>query len=289
MEYQISGHTKLFALIGTPVAHSLSPAMHNYSFQKLGLDCVYVALDVPAEKTAKAVEAIRTLGICGCNVTMPHKTAVVPYLDELSPAAQMTGAVNTIVNRDGVLAGHTTDGEGFVLNLADHGVDVAGKQIVVAGAGGAATAVQVQCALSGAAGVHILQRAGKSYARAQKTAETIRKEVPSCAADVTDLNDTEAVTACVRRADILINGTSVGMKPADDQSIIKDAGAFHAGLVVADAVYNPVETRLLQDAKAAGCQCVDGTGMLLWQGVAAFRLFTGMEMPAEEVKTLFFK
>lgn len=295
MEYKITGHTKVYALIGTPVGHSLSPEMHNYSFRRRGIDSVYTAFDVPAERTAEAAEAIRTLGLAGCNVTMPHKTAIVRYMDHLSPAAELIGAVNTIVNDRGVLTGHNTDGEGFVLNLADHGIATEGKKIVVAGAGGAATAIAVQCALSGAAGLVILQRRGKSYARALETAGKIRERLGEASeqnkitVSVHDLEDTEAVTSIVRSADILINATNLGMKPLDDQSIIRDVRAFHPGLAVADAVYNPVVTRLLAEAGTAGCRTVDGRGMLLWQGAAAFRLFTGQEMPSEEVKRLFFE
>ncbi|MBR0398451.1 MAG: shikimate dehydrogenase [Eubacterium sp.] len=305
MEYRITGHTKVYALIGTPVGHSLSPEMHNYSFRRRGIDSVYTAFDVPAEQTGAAAEAIRTLGLAGCNVTMPHKTGIVQYMDELSPAAELIGAVNTIVNENGVLTGHNTDGEGFVLNLAEHGAAVRNKRIAVAGAGGAATAIAVQCALSGAAELVILQRKGRSYARALETAEKIRArlaESPVLAdgaaentgikkdrVSVIDLEDTQAVTSCVRSMDILINATNLGMKPLDDQSIIRDTDAFHPGLVVADAVYNPVETKLLREAAAAGCRTVDGRGMLLWQGAAAFRLFTGQEMPVDEVKRLFFE
>lgn len=305
MEYKITGHTRVYALIGTPVGHSLSPEMHNYSFRRREIDSVYTAFDVPADRTGAAAEAIRTLGLAGCNVTMPHKTEIVQYMDALSPAAELIGAVNTIVNEGGILTGHNTDGEGFVLNLADHGVPVKGKRIAVAGAGGAATAISVQCALSGAAELVILQRRGKSYARALNTAEKIRAQLSkttasfaesggkemkcSCDVSVMDLEDTAAVTSCVRTMDILINATNLGMKPLDDQSVIRDVSAFHPDLVVADAVYNPVETKLLREAAAAGCRTVDGRGMLLWQGAAAFRLFTGQEMPADEVKQLFFE
>lgn len=305
MEYKITGHTRVYALIGTPVGHSLSPEMHNYSFRRRGIDSVYTAFDVPADQTGAAAEAIRTLGLAGCNVTMPHKTGILQYMDALSPAAELIGAVNTIVNENGVLTGHNTDGEGFVLNLAEHGAPVKDRRIAVAGAGGAATAIAVQCALSGAAELVILQRKGRSYARALETAEKIRARLADgpvlsggaaeeTAADrisvsVLDLEDTQAVTSCVRSMDILINGTNLGMKPLDDQSIIRDPEAFHPDLVVADAVYNPVETKLLREAAAAGCRTVDGRGMLLWQGAAAFRLFTGQEMPADEVKQLFFE
>ena len=288
MERRISGHTGLLALIGSPVGHSGSPAMYNYSFEKLGLDYAYVAFDIKIEEVADAIKAMKTFKMRGCNVTMPCKTEVVKHMDELSPAAKMIGAVNTIVNDNGKLTGHMTDGEGFVKNLLDHGVEVKGKKITVAGGGGAATAIQVQCALDGAREISIFNIKDDFFARSLETAEKIRKEVPNCIVNVYDIADTKKMTEEILDSDIFANATIVGMKPMDDQSVVKDLSAFHKDLVVADAVYNPIETKLLREAKEAGCKCVGGKGMLLWQGVSAFKLYTGMDMPVEEVKALYF-
>lgn len=285
MESRISGHTGLLALIGSPVGHSGSPAMYNYSFERLGLDYAYVAFDIKAEEVADAIAAMKTFKMRGCNVTMPCKTEVVKYMDELSPAARIIGAVNTIVNDDGKLTGYITDGEGFVNNLKDHGIDVMGKKVVIAGGGGAATAIQVQCALDGAREITIFNR---TVSKACETAEKIRREVPDCTVNVFDIADVAAMTREIRTCEIFINATSVGMTPMDEESVVKDVSAFYPGLVVADAVYNPEETKLLREAKEAGCICVSGRGMLLWQGVAAFKLYTGQEMPVEEVKEKFF-
>lgn len=288
MERRISGHTGLLALIGSPVGHSGSPAMYNYSFEKLGLDYAYVAFDIKVEEVADAIAAMKTFKMRGCNVTMPCKTEVVKYMDELSPAAKIIGAVNTIVNDNGKLTGHMTDGEGFVKNLHDHGVGVKGKKITVAGGGGAATAIQVQCALDGAREISIFNIKDEFFARTLETAEKIRKAVPGCVVNVYDIADTAKMTEEILSSDIFANATIVGMKPMDDQSVVKDLSAFHKDLVVADAVYNPIETKLLREAKEAGCKCVGGKGMLLWQGVAAFKLYTGMDMPVEEVKARYF-
>ena len=141
MEKRISGHTGLLALIGSPVGHSGSPAMYNYSFEKLGLDYAYVAFDIKEDKVKDAIAAMKTFNMRGCNVTMPDKVEAAKYMDELSPAAQIIGAINTIVNDNGKLTGYITDGEGFVHNLKDHGIDIKGKKITVAGGGGAATAI----------------------------------------------------------------------------------------------------------------------------------------------------
>ena len=288
MEKRISGHTKLLALIGSPVGHSGSPAMYNYCFEKLGLDYAYVAFDVKEDGVKQALDAMRLFGMRGMNVTMPDKVEAARYMDELSPAAQIIGAVNTIVNEDGRLIGHMTDGEGFVNNLKDHGVSIVGKKLVVAGGGGAATAIQVQCALDGAKEITIFNKKDGFFERTIATAEKIKAAVPACVVNVYDIDDAAKLKEEMATADIFVNATIVGMKPMDDQSIIKDLSLLRSDLVVADIVYNPEETQLLKDAKAAGCTCVGGKGMLVWQGASAFRLYTGEEMPVEEVKELLY-
>lgn len=288
MEKRITGHTGLLALIGSPVGHSGSPAMYNYSFERLGLDYAYVAFDVKEDGVKEALDAMRLFGMRGMNVTMPCKVEAAKHVDELSPAATIIGAVNTIVNDDGRLIGHMTDGEGFVNNLKDRGISVAGKKIVVAGGGGAATAIQVQCALDGATELAIFNKKDAFFERTLQTAEKIRAAVPACKVEVHDIDDIALMTEVIGSSDIFVNATIVGMKPMDDESVVKDLSALRPGLVVADAVYNPVETKLLRDAKAAGCTCIGGKGMLLWQGVSAFRLFTGCDMPVEEVRERFY-
>lgn len=289
----ISGHTGLFALIGSPIGHSGSPATWNFTFEQLGLDYVYLAFDIKEEQVPDAIKAFRTLGIKGGNVTMPCKIAVANEMDELSPAAELVGAVNTIKNDKGKLIGHITDGMGFVLNLKDNGVDVSGKKIVVAGGGGAATAIQVQCALSGAKELTIFNQKDLFFSHILQTAEKIRKIVPQCVIHVYDMCDTAKMTEEILSADILANATVVGMKSdihpeLASQSIVKDLRAFHQGLVVADAVYNPLETQLLKDARNAGCKCIDGKGMLMWQAAAGFKEILGIDMPIEEVRKNFY-
>lgn len=288
MEKRITGNTRLLALIGSPVGHSGSPAMYNYCFEKLGLDYAYVAFDVKEDGVKAALDAMRLFHMRGMNVTMPDKVEAARYMDELSPAAQIIGAVNTIVNEDGKLIGHMTDGEGFVNNLKDHGVSIVGKRMVVAGGGGAATAIQVQCALDGAREITIFNKKDGFFERTVATAEKIRAAVPDCIVNVYDIEDEARLRAELEQADILVNATIVGMKPMDDQSIIKDLSLLRSDLIVADIVYNPEETKLLKDAKAAGCTCVGGKGMLVWQGASAFRLYTGEEMPVDEVKELLY-
>lgn len=225
----------------------------------------------------------------GFNITMPCKTAVSQCVDELSPAARMIGACNTVtVGADGKLTGHNTDGIGFVRNLSKHGVSIKGKKLVVLGAGGAATALTIQSALDGAAQIRIFNRKGFNfYANAERTVEKIKANIPGCDVSVEDLLNSDALAAAANACDILVNATKVGMAPLDKQTLI-DPKLFRPEMVVADTVYNPKETRMIQEAKAAGCTVVGGIGMLLQQGVASFNLFTGENMPEEEVMQKFF-
>lgn len=284
----ISGTTRMLGLIGTPVAHSKSPAMYNYCFQKFGLDWAYLAFDVPQEKAAEAVAAIRTLNLRGANVTMPCKNAVIPYLDELSPAAKAIQAVNTIVNENGRLIGHNTDGCGYTQNLRRSGIEVAGKKIVLLGGGGAASAIAIQAALEGAAEIAVFNLKDAFWPRVEKGLEAIAQAAPACRISLHDLEDRKALKAAVGRCDILSNATRVGMAPYEDQSNITDLTWFRPDLVVTDVVYAPPATKMLREARAAGCRTCDGLGMLLCQGAEAFRLYSGLEMPVEEIRALLY-
>lgn len=285
---EISGRTGLLGLIGTPVGHSGSPAMYNYSFELLDMDYKYLAFDIKLDEVANAISAIKTFKMKGANVTMPCKGAVCEYMDELSPAARIIGACNTIVNENGKLIGHITDGQGYVRNLKENGVDVKGKKITIMGAGGAATAIQVQCALDGAREISIFNKKDDFFQRAEKTVEDIKKEVPNCIVNLYDLDDTEKLYAEISDSDILTNATIVGMKPYENDTNILDTNVFRKDLVVTDVVYNPIKTKMILEAEKAGCKVIGGKGMLLYQGVEAFKLFTGKEMPVKEVKAKYF-
>lgn len=288
MDARISGHTKLYALIGSPVGHSGSPAMYNYSFAKTGVDAAYLAFDIPLENVKEGVEALKALHVGGFNVTMPDKTAAAGLVDAISPAAKLIGACNTVtVSADRRLTGHNTDGIGFVQNLREHGVKVQGKRLVVLGAGGAATAICVQAALDGAREIAIFNRADEFYANGEKTVEKLCAAVPSCKVSIHPLEDETALAAAVNSCELLVNATKVGMKPLDGQTLI-DEKLLRKSLIVADTVYNPRKTLLIEQAEQAGCTAIGGIGMLLWQGVAAFKLFTGKDMPAQEVLEKFF-
>lgn len=289
MAERIDGHTILIGLMAYPIRHSMSPTMHNNAFAKLGLNYVYLAFDVDSDRLEKSVEAMRTLDMRGANISMPNKQTIIPYLDKLSPASKMCGAVNTVVNDDGVLTGYTTDGIGFVQSLRDNGIDVKGKKITLAGAGGAGTPVAIQAALDGAKEISIFNRDDEHFAQAQKNVDIINQET-DCHATLHRLEDREDFKQEISSSDIYCDATSVGMKPLEGQSLVDDPSWFKPDQVVFDTVYAPRETKLMQVAQDAGVKHVfNGLGMLLDQGAAAFKLWTGKEMPVDYIRDLLFK
>ena len=283
MKKRISGTTTLLALIGSPVGHSGSPAMHNYSFEKLGLDYAYLAFEVGNEELEDTIKGFRAMKVRGSNVSMPNKTVVHKYLDKLSDAAQMCGAVNTIVNDDGVLTGHITDGIGYMSGLKDAGIDIIGKKMTIVGAGGAATAIQVQAALDGVKEISIFNRKDEFYERAQKTVKDINEKT-NCKATLYDLEDLDKLKEEIASSYIFTNATGMGMKPLEGQTYIPDKSFLREDLIVTDVVYAPAETALLKMAKEVGCKTLNGFPMMLFQGAAAFKLWTNQDMPIEHVK-----
>lgn len=284
----ITGHTRLTALLGSPVAHSISPLMHNEAFQLLDLDYTYLCFEVNEETLPAAVDGLKACGIRGFNLTMPNKNKIVELLDELSPAARLIGAVNTVVNDDGHLTGYNTDGVGYMQAVKDAGYDITGKTITIMGAGGAATAICAQAALDGVEKIHIFAReTSRFWDRTQKLAENINSTLP-CKAVLHENKDTAALAQAISESALLLNATSVGMAPNTEGTIIEDTSLYHPDLIVSDVIYNPLETRFLKEAREAGCRTFNGMYMLLYQGAEAFRLWTGKEMPVKEIKAKFF-
>ena len=289
MTIPITGHTGLIALLGSPVAHSISPLMHNESFRLLGLDYVYLCLETTEETLPVVAEGLRAVNAQGFNLTMPCKNRMVSLCDQLSPAARLIGAVNTVVCENGILTGHNTDGIGFWRSAAEEGFSLPGKHITLMGMGGASTAIAVQAALDGAAALDIFVRpTSRFYERACRIAEELNSS-SSCQVCLFRHGDESALRASLGQSHLLVNGTSVGMAPDTDASIIRDSSLLHPGLTVADVIYNPRETLLLKTARAAGCRTFNGMYMLLHQGAEAFRLWTGRQMPVEEIREKFFK
>ena len=267
----ITGNTQLIGLIGWPVSHSRSPAMHNAAAAALGLDWAYVPLPVRPDDLATAVSALPILGFRGVNVTVPHKQAVIPLLDELAAGARALGAVNTIlVGADGRLTGYNTDWTGFQADLAGQGVVVNGRTCLVLGAGGSARAVVYALAQMGGQ-VQVLAR---RPAQAAQLAADLQPHLTNSLIEERPLTDLPRV-AVQTEAPLIVNTTPLGMTPHTDQSVWPDALPIPAGSFVYDLVYNPAQTKLMAQAEAAGCQASNGLGMLLHQGAQAFALWTG--------------
>lgn len=267
----ISGKTRVFAVIGDPVEHSLSPCIHNAAFQHLGLDYVYIAFTVKEDRLGNAVSGMRSLGIYGLNVTTPHKVSIIQYLDRLDETARNVGAVNTVLN-DAQFVGYNTDGLGALNALKAYGGDPHGKKVVILGAGGASRSISFTMAQE-ARELTILNRTpGKAEMLANRISATVRKDVrwrELCH---------DALAEELKDANILINATSVGMHPNDSDTPV-DKSLLRRDLIVFDLVYNPLETRLLREAESVGVRVIDGLAMLVYQGAASFEIWTGIQAP----------
>lgn len=290
MSMPISGHTGLLALLAHPASHSKSPLMHNAAFRKLGLDYVYLAFDVDESSLKQAMEAVRAFGMRGVNLSMPNKVAVMEYLDEIAPEAELAGAVNTVVNDNGHLVGRNTDGTGWMRSVRELGVELKGEKMTIAGTGGAAKAIIAQCALDGVREISVFNRRSPRWAQAEELMEKVRS-MTDCKVNLYELNTADEGCMArlkeeIRTSRLLANATNVGMGALKGQSLIPDASYFHPGLVVTDAIYDPPETELLRMAREAGCITKNGDLMLLYQGAVAFQYWTGQEMPVEDIKPL---
>ena len=274
---KINGKTKVCAIIGDPVGHSLSPVMHNAAFKELGLNIVYVAFPVKTNMLEDAILGARSLGLLGLNVTMPHKHAVIQYLNETDATAKAMGVVNTILNERGKLFGYNTDGKGAMIALQENRVDPEEKKILLLGAGGAAKAIAFQAAQE----TDELGILNRTENKAKQLAELLNKTFST---KVTGRTLTAGILKEeLETTDILVNATSVGMSPDVNASPVP-ADLLHSGLCVMDIVYNPLETKLLKDAKIVGAKVVSGLEMLLYQGAVAFEIWTNCPAPVDVMK-----
>ncbi|ACV21715.1 Shikimate dehydrogenase [Slackia heliotrinireducens] len=277
---RITGHTHLITLLGSPVAHSSSPVTHNLSFEKLGIDTVYLCLEIGADEVGEVVNGLkRTVGWDGSNVTMPCKNAVIPFLDELDPAAELMDAVNVIKNDNGKLKGYNTDGAGFVWGMRQKGVDPADKTVTLIGPGGAGSAVAVQLALDGAKKLNVVGRQGKTFERARDLVPRI-VEKTGCDAQLFDIADQDNLRKLIAESDVLVNASNVGMGAGSTESLVP-VDYLRPELVVCDTVYFPRETQLILDAKALGCVTVPGLGMMIGQAAEGERIWYDAEMPVD--------
>lgn len=285
---EITGHTQVFGVLGTPISHSISPQMHNEAFRQLGLDCAYLAFDVDEKHLPDAVSGLRALGVRGFNVTMPNKNIMATLCDKLSPAAEIIGAVNTVVNDHGCLTGYTTDGVGYMRAVKDAGHHIIGRKMTLLGAGGASTSIFVQAALDGLSEISVFSRSASRFNERAAAIIQKLKSYTNCNVHLYPLEDEILLRKEISESVILTNGTSVGMAPDTEQSLITDPTMFHKDLIVSDVIYNPRETKLMQLAKESGCQTFNGLYMLLYQGAEAFKIWTGQEMPIDSIKEKYF-
>ncbi|MDE5759213.1 MAG: quinate/shikimate dehydrogenase [Allobaculum sp.] len=278
----ITGHTELVGLMAYPIRHSQSPATHNLAYDKNGDDVVQLAFEVDNDSLPAAVEAIRALRMLGSNISMPNKTVVHQYLDEVDDAARLCGAINTVVNqRDeegkvtGYLKGYNTDGMGYWQGIKEEGIDFKGMKMVLIGTGGAATAIAVRGALDGLSEIAIFNIKDKFYDRGEEIVDIINENT-DCKASMHDLADLDLLKKKMHEADIFCDATGVGMHPLEDLSNIPDGSFFKPDLIVTDTVYAPRETVMMKQAKEAGVEKVyNGLSMMLFQALIAIELYTG--------------
>lgn len=274
----MGGKTKVVGVFGYPVEHSLSPAMHNAAFAALRLSYIYVPFPVQPESLGPAVRSLPALGIVGVNVTIPHKESVLPFLEEVTGEAREIGAVNTISCVEGRLVGDNTDGFGFAEPLREMGVAFGDRRVVVVGAGGAARAVVFRLVRAGAK-VTLVNRTRE---RAERLAESVAEAgYDSESIRVLAAGQVREVGDAIAEAELLVHATRAGMYPETDALPPVPVETFHPNLLVYDLVYNPIETKLLKQARRRGCRTMTGVKMLVYQGAAAFQRWTGVRPPTE--------
>ncbi len=281
---KIDGKTSLLALLGSPVEHSKSPQMHNLSLSYLNLNYAYLAFDVAEKDLSEAVNAMKALNVAGFNLTMPHKSNIIPLLDELSAEAKLIDAVNTVYNKNGCLIGYNTDGMGYTMSLREENISLYDKKVVIAGARGAARSIAVQLCMEGAKEITILNR---TLPPAEQLSQLLNDNFVQCRSSAYQLTE-ENMSKELQDADILINCTSLGMSPHEDKSIVEEPQILPKNIVVSDIVYSPSKTKLMKIADKAGCKNFNGLGMIVGQGALAFKIWTGKAMPIEIVKDKIF-
>jgi shikimate dehydrogenase len=273
----VTGKTRVCGVIGDPIEHTLSPLMHNAAFQALNLDYVFLAFKVKSAEVANAAAGMRALNIRGLNVTMPHKSSVMNHLDRIDLSAQIVNSVNTILNKDSTLFGFNTDGVGALRALRENGVELKGRKVLLLGAGGAARAIAYSMAKE-ADELAVLNRSVKPAQELSRLLQkTFNKKIAVGSLSPGDVEHN------LQDSDILINATSVGMKPKPDDSPVPPK-LLRRNLAVMDIVYNPLETKLAKEAKAAGAKVVSGVEMLIYQGAASFEIWTGKSAPVEVMR-----
>lgn len=282
IDYSVTGKTRLLGLIGNPVEHSISPQLHNSLSKMLGLDLIYVPLRVDKENLGTLVKAIKATDFVGFNVTVPYKREIMKFLDDNTKEAILMGSVNTVKKIEGRLYGYNTDGEGFLRDFKEAaGTGFKGKKVVMIGAGGAARPIAVKIAMEGAEKISLVNRTTQ---KSVELAEVVNENI----AEIVQVYNFEDKTLklAIEESDIIINATSVGMSPDIDNSPINDMTCFN-GQIVYDVIYNPTKTKFLADAESRGCKVINGLGMLFYQGINAYEIWTGVKIPEENLKDIY--
>jgi|LSQX01.3.fsa_nt_gb shikimate dehydrogenase len=282
MTKKINGKTEIFSVIGNPIEHSLSPQIHNTIYEYMNLNYNYVPFKVDSAELKTAIQGIKSLGIKGFNVTIPHKQKIIPYLDKVSEEAMLVGSVNTVKTTDGKLCGYTTDGEGFIKSLNRNNVNIKGKKVLVIGAGGSSRSISIRMAAEEIRSIIILNRTTE---KAKAICDIINKNIkPIAIADV--FNDTK-FNIYSEEADIIVNTTPVGMYPNNEKCPIDSFISLRPDTVVCDLIYNPRVTQFLSKAENKGCKTINGWGMLIFQAIAAFEIWTNKKVDDKLIEILY--
>lgn len=282
IDARVTGETKLIGIIGNPVEHSISPILHNSLSLLFGLDLIYVPLKVEKEDLSVVVKALKALDFVGFNVTIPYKKEIMKYLDENTIEAILMGAVNTVKKIDGKFYGYNTDAEGFLKSFKKEAqTSFDGKKVILIGAGGVARPVAVKIASEGAEKISIVNRTKE---KAIELAETVNENVKEVV-QVYNFDD-KTFKMAIEKSDIIINTTSVGMMPNIESTLISGE-YFNSNQIVYDVIYNPSETKLLSDARKKGCKTINGLGMLFYQGIKAYEIWTGIKLSEENIKNIY--
>lgn len=283
LDKRVTGKTRLIGIIGNPVEHSVSPMLHNSLCRQLGIDVIYVPFKVEKNDLDNAVKGLKAINILGFNITIPYKKEIMKYIDDNTKEALLMGAVNTVKNIDGRFYGYNTDAEGFSRSFKEEsGTNFKDKKIVLIGAGGAARAIAVKMTIEGARKIYVVNR---TESKAREFIEMINSNVKNIAEYAS--MDENSDTGVLKQSDIIINTTSVGMYPNIDESPIGHSDIFSGGQIVYDVVYNPSKTKFLSYAENKGCKTINGLGMLFYQGIFAFEIWTGIKLTEDVVKSVY--
>lgn len=283
---EINGLSKLAAVIGSPISHSLSPLIYNSSFEEQNLNNVYMAFETTEEETVKRIESLKNLGVLGVNITMPGKHVALACCDRLDQAAHYVQAINMLVNQEGEWVGYNTDGKGFWESVKAHDVQISKSKVTLYGSGSTTRIILAQAVIEGSNEINIIARNLQRPLELKTVIKRLKEDYPKVIIRLIDIDDKELVKEAVCEADIIVQTTNVGMKPKEEQSLLDNASWLNPNTIVCDIVYNPRETLFIQQAIKQGCRTIGGIEMLVYQAAINFNLMTGHKMNIKKILTL---